>query len=460
MYRLRVPANPPNHLTWATSVLASFLGRPIRVVHSGNPAPANLLYGPVPDEANALRLPHAPAPYTRETIPIPPDDNTDPFAYIYFWLADQAHADAPETVFDEHDRLFPRQSFQYACGHLETPLVNQCLLAVRQKLTAIPPTQQTAPTPPPILPNGKQAIVVLSHDVDEPLDPGHLRPHLRQAARALRNRKPALAAELTRKTFRAAAKARLRHHDRHWLFREVTQAEANHGLRSTFFFATTSNADADAHYLDVRYRAADPKFKSAFRTIRDADSEVGLHISYLARESPKRIAAERAALEAAAELPVRGSRHHFWHMRRPFWPTLRHHADAGLQYDSSIAFNGAPGFRLAAALPFRPFDPETQTVIPSLQIPVMAMDGGFFYDPAAEVDAAVAHLARLLDTLKTNRGVAAIDWHARTSYPGSTAYRKWGQAYLELLKLLAADSDIAVLTAGEVNQRLTPWKQK
>ena len=166
---------------------------------------------------------------------------------------------------------------------------------------------------------------------------------------------------------------------------------------------------------------------------------VGLHIGYRARAQAVRIAAERERLEAIAETQVTGSRHHYWHMTRPFWASLEAHGRAGLLFDSSVGFNSAPGYRLGVALPFHPWNPETGSVVPTLQIPTLAMDSMLMLPRAASVDAVIERFDGVLAALKRYEGVAALDWHEYTSFPGSTRYRAWGEAYLSLLDHLAGD---------------------
>jgi hypothetical protein len=161
---------------------------------------------------------------------------------------------------------------------------------------------------------------------------------------------------------------------------------------------------------------------------------------------------EMRALEAASGVAVLGSRHHIFHMKRPFWPTLAEHAQAKLAYDSSVAFNDRPGYRLGIAFPCYLWNPLSQERIGTMQIPCLVMDGGFFYHPNQTVDGVLQQMQELLGLLKRYRGVAAIDWHVRTSYPGSDAYRLWGETYLAILEMLAADGEVAVRSCAQANQ--------
>jgi hypothetical protein len=137
-------------------------------------------------------------------------------------------------------------------------------------------------------------------------------------------------------------------------------------------------------------------------------------------------------------------------MGHPFWSTLEDHGRAGLRYDSSIAFNEAAGYRLGIAYPYRPWSPVSRRLIPSIQIPVLAMDKAFFADKEQTAGSVLAKFKPLLDTLKKYQGVAALDWHEYTSCPGSRAFQKWGEAYLAILEMLGSDSDVAVKSCAQV----------
>jgi hypothetical protein len=225
-------------------------------------------------------------------------------------------------------------------------------------------------------------------------------------------------------------------------------AEERYGFRSTFFFAVVSRAEG--HRLDVPYDLSTKRFRRTLHELLSGGWEVGLHISYDGGGNATRISWERDRLERISGCQVTGCRHHYWKMGRPFWGTLEDHGKAGLLYDSSIAFNEAAGYRLGIAYPYRPWSPVSRRSIPSVQIPVLAMDRAFFADTEQTAGSVLAKFKLLLDTLKKYQGVAALDWHEYTSCPGSRAFKKWGQAYLAILEMLGSDSDIAVKSGAQV----------
>jgi len=440
---------------YALDLVERIAGLSFVPVEPGASPVAGVYYGNDLQRPCALRIPFAPG-YTAQTVPgLPgPDDapGHDPqmpfpfdlFAAIRFWVADEGNAIAPPDAFDSHERILANRSAQESRNLREVPIVNAYVWLLADWIEA-----RTVARRQTRLLSGQKCMVVLSHDIDDPINPGDWRHGLQLVGNAARRGRVRRALAYANDLRRRLRSRWHRPNDRHWLFREVLDAESRYGFRSTFFFASTPRFEAGAAPFDVDYDVQDRRFGPVLREITQRKSEIGLHISYNARESANLIASERQLLERASGVPVHGSRHHYWHMRRPFWSTLADHAQAGLRYDTSVGFNEAPGLRLGVAFPFYPWNPMTQQAIPVLQIPTFLMDGAFFYDSKIDVQSALSWFARLLENLKRHQGVAAIDWHCRTSFPGSLQYQRWGEAYLAILAILAADPEVRVGSCEE-----------
>lgn len=402
---------PSAFVTHALGLIADFTG--VHLVPGAHPLP-DVYHGDDPARPCRLR------------VPLDGDDAL--FTILHRALTDAAHVDVPPAGWDAHDRL-TRAAADPALG---APVVNHALQRFRARVEAIFGLA---------LPR-RRATVVLSHDVDDPVDRGAWPHALWTAAVALRHRRPRNALGILRRTARATPA-------RQWLFDDIVALEARHGFRSSFYFAATAAFTPDGHPLDVRYDLRSPAFRKALRRLRAEGAEVGLHMGYAACTRPGQVAREVARLEAASAGPIFGGRHHYWHLGRPPWPMLHEHARAGLRYDSSLAFNERPGYRMGIAFPWRPFDPIGDRPVDCWQIPVMAMDGAWFYRPEVTVDDAVREFAAMLDVLKAAEGTAAIDWHVRTSAPGAPEVARYAAAYGEILALLAADPDVDARPANE-----------
>jgi hypothetical protein len=459
----RLSFNEERRLSFQTDVSEPFIDYALRLVEGfclvrvdraasdQSRERSDLYYGNDRERDCSIRLPFVPR-YSSDTIPGLPLNGSEPFdganvfpfdlfSALRFWLVDEGNAELPDDAFDRHDRLLGLRSVQESLAVREEPIVNAYLIAFRDWLgrrLGVPPRSW--------LPEGKRCVIALSHDVDRPLDPGDLRPTLALAGKSIANRERPLLAPIyvgiaLGQAARAARRAR---GTRRWLFSELIKAEADRGLRSTFFFAPTSRFHRRGRYWDVAYDVSTPRFEQLCRTLTAEGNEVGLHSGYEAHNRPEQLSEEKELLEEVAGKAIQGHRHHFWRMSRPFWSTLEAHAAAKLTYDASIAFNEVPGFRLGVALPLHLWNPERHQRLPVTELPTVAMDGSFFYSHGQTVDATVAHVKRLVDSLKEYEGAATLDWHQETSYPSAGPFRLWGEAYLAILDLLAADPEVSV----------------
>lgn len=441
---------------YAVRLIADFCGLRLEAHDSQSQfADLHLYYGNDSQRPCRLRIPEVYS-YGLRSVPRVPSQNDFhaaqipgiPFPFdiiraLRFWLTDEGNSAVPQAGFDVHDRLLASYSAQEALGVREIPIVNSYLLLLRVWLEARCSCKTRR-----LLPPGKKCAIVLSHDVDNPINPTDLSHRLWLSHMAARKLKPRRAAAYLRDGALAVRDRLSGRKDRYDLFRDIMQAEHRHDFRSTFFFASVSRLEG--HPLDVTYDIGAPRFRRITRELISRGWDIGLHISYDARESWTRIAAEKKKLESLVERPVQGSRHHYWHMERPFWRTLVFHERAGLLYDTSIAFNEAPGYRLGIAYPFRPWNPYVQREVATLQICTVLMDGGYFYVPKQIVQGAIKQFQFLLDELKKYEGIAAIDWHEHTAYPGSALFREWGKAYLAIIDLLAADPAVEVCSYAQV----------
>lgn len=400
---------------WALELIGERYG--IQVVKSMDGTPT-LYHGNDPGWACTVRVPHV-SDYTEHTIPteikaamiqgVGAVFPFDVFAAVRFWVTDAGNVAAPNSAYDRHDRLLGGASVQSRLGVLRTPIVNACLdLFVDWMRQAIPGFRCS---------KEPQAQVILSHDADNPIDPQDPTHALWGARRAAVDRNYSLSARKLGSATRRALRRAVGQKRRHWNFADLMALEDGFGFRSTFFFSARMRGEPHTSKFDESYDIRDGRFGQLFAELRSEGWEIGLHASYLGRDSPVRIQQERERLESVAGVRVLGNRHHYWHMKRPFWSTLEDHGAAGLRYDASIAFNEVPGFRLGVAMPLRLWNPRTRATLPTVHLPTMVMDGAYFYRPEMTVEGALGDFDGLLTELVKHRGTAALNWHARWSVP-------------------------------------------
>lgn len=361
---------------------------------------------------------------------------------IGFFLADLGNLTASANSYDLHGRLKFKESFQYKNGIGKIPILNQYILFLKAHLES-----KLETVLPGFYPEGKRVCIILSHDVDIPgkHDDFHYYP--------LRPKK--FSPRAVYKHYRQGI-ALLKYYvsdknkDEYWTFDELFAAERQRGFRSTNFFAVTNKRSPNGHPIDVAYPIDHPDFQPVFEQMKAEGFEIALHAGYNTREKTSHFTVEKEKLEQVAQTEVLGLRHHYWHMGKNFFPTLKKHEEAGFKYDSSLAFNDSLGFRFSAALPFFPFDSLTNEKIGVLQIPVLCMDGNLFYDKSMTTERAMETIHEYLDILEKYQGTGSIDWHTRTSYPKGSIYKKWGETYLQILDVLAQKDHVWVVTAEQL----------
>ncbi len=440
---------------YALRLASSFLGTRFELVDPSSRTPyVSIYHGNDERRPCGIRVPQVDG-YSIDDVPRAQEADRregdvfpfDLFSAMRFWLADEGNDGLDPESFDEHERLRWNRSAQERTGLRQIPIVNAYLQLLRGWIERELGVRTSSLLPPPA-----RCVVVLSHDVDRPIDPGRMGHALGQAARALaRGKKRGSAVVYGSLAVGEAVAAYIQSpRPRRWLFDELSDAEESRGFRSTFFFAATSRFAVDGTRQDVAYDAAAPRFRALYPRLLGRGFELGLHIGYRAGADAARIRGEKERLEDALGVEIAGGRHHYWHTGHPFWDTLDAHAAAGLRYDSSLSFNDAIGFRLGIAFPFHPWNPLAQRPVAALQIPAMAMDRAFFLGPDRSADQAVAGFVRLVDDLKRHEGIASLDWHQEIALPASRDYRHWGNAFLSMMDLLAADPEVAVRSCAEV----------
>ena len=424
----------------------------VRAVRCDPPAlwdGAHVVYGQAaPTRPNGISIPEHPDDLLcpegiaePEAAALSGDVPFDIIAAIGSFLRDDVHHGANPAGLDEHGRLTYDASWQARAGLGDVPIVNT-YVAYFERLIRLRLGLEGRPR----WPEGRRAAIGLSHDVDQPdkyamlqclLRPWRLRSVPRSAIR--------WTADLARARLRDPAPRDW------WLFHEIMGSEARRGFSSTFFFAPTPFHSAQGAPLDVTYDVSATEFQPVFRALRDSGFEVGLHAGYRAYERPAWLVAEVRRLSDAAGTEIRGNRHHYWHLGPDVEATLRSHEQAGLAYDSSLAFNDRLGFRRSVALPFRPFDTVLRRPLRTLQLPTFCMDGSLFCS-SGDVDSAVAAVSDLVERIVDSGGIGAIDWHIQTSYPGNREFRAWGVAYQAILDMLAGRRDIWVTNLGTIER--------
>jgi peptidoglycan/xylan/chitin deacetylase (PgdA/CDA1 family) len=174
--------------------------------------------------------------------------------------------------------------------------------------------------------------------------------------------------------------------------------------------------------------------------------EIGLHASYESYRSTARLASEKQQIESAVGVPLGGIRQHF--LRFDVSSTWAAQGSAGFDYDSTLGYNEAIGFRAGIAAPFRPWNTARRAPHDVLELPLAVMDGALFRTLGLDGGEAARRTIALLEAVEAAEGLAVLLWHPNGAdavhYPG------WWDSYREVLAHLSARS-AWVATGGEMN---------
>ncbi len=143
--------------------------------------------------------------------------------------------------------------------------------------------------------------------------------------------------------------------------------EAEHGVRSTFFFLSLVEALSKEGRL---YRADDPRVRRVLRSLHEGGWEVGLHASRYGSGDALGLEQQRVRLENALGAAVTSIRYHY--LTASFPEAWRQMADAGFTTSSNVGFSPPfQGFRTGTAWPYRPLAHQGHDLV---EVPMALMD--------------------------------------------------------------------------------------
>ncbi len=347
-------------------------------------------------------------------------------------LSDQININLPKEAYDSHQRLKEKY---YKKALRDVPMVNFYLESLKKHLEI---------KSPQLWPKGKKCVIGLSHDVDIPEKYAIL--NLPSRGKNKSRIYQLKLASYIRRLFDASP-------NDFFLFEDIVAAEEKFGFKSTFFFASENMASSHGSPYDVCYDISGKKFREIFKLLRKKGFGIGLHAGYNAYQDINFLNLEKKRLEKFSRTKILGLRHHFWHLGPDVEKTLLMHEKAGFKYDSSIAFNDAPGFRRSVALPYYPWSFELERPIRVLQEPVFCMDSAVFSHDETTAQG-FQKVAVFIKTIKKFGGCGILNWHVRSSFPKNLPYYFWGQTYLKILQYLADDKEIWVTNLEEIYQEV------
>lgn len=323
---------------------------------------------------------------------------------LTFWmLSRQEEVDA--QVLDRHCRFPASASHAGRHGYIDRPVVDEWLAVLGQVIRCQWPRavlRQHRFTQRP------------THDVDRPSRYGFA--HDVRLARViagdvLRNRRPQ--ALLVAPWVRLRTRRRLHPLDPLNTFDWLMNVSERHGLTSAFYFIcgrTDPRKDAD-------YEPEHPAMRHLMRQIHERGHEVGLHPSYHTFRNPKELANEaerlrRVCAEEGIEQEQWGGRMHYLRWQMPL--TLQGYVQAGLDYDTTLGYAEAPGFRCGTCFEYPAFDPVKGEPLPLRIRPLIAMEASVIsplYLGLGVGEEAFECFSRLKARCRAVGGTFTLLWH-------------------------------------------------
>lgn len=317
---------------------------------------------------------------------------------------------------DIYGRYAHENSLAFRENFLAVPLVNQWLLAFRNRLQEIFPLLAV---------NQRRLSFLPTYDIDEAYSYKH-KGWLRTAG--------------------AVAKAVLHGNwDKIAERRKVLKGE----LQDPFDSYAWMDALHEQYQLHPRYfflvAQQTGKYdrnilpgEAAFKSIASQHAgkyDIGIHPSWQSGDKPELIKKEIAVLEHLAGTKVSSSRQHFIRLALP--QTFRYLVEAGIREDFSMGYGSINGFRASVASPFYWYDLEREERTELLLYPFCYMDANSFFEQKQSPQEALEEMRRYYKVVKEVDGLLITLWH-NTFLGTDSLFRGWRDTYEQFIREVIA----------------------
>ena len=253
--------------------------------------------------------------------------------------------------------------------------------------------------------------VMVTHDVDALRNRGRELKAIVAAVGSdvLRRRSPALAWRRGRAWLRSPS-VRLDPADPFNTFEFLMQESERNGHASHFYFVPEA---VDTRF-DPDYSVRDQDVRNLMGLIHSRGHQIGLHASFGAAHESGRITREfevlmQAADAAGVKQQQWGGRHHYLRWRpESSWSDW---SAAGLNYDSSVGFAEAAGFRCGTSRDFPVWDLTTRRRLALRERPLVVMDSTLFGYQQLDEERALSLVLKLSRRCRRYGGRLVLLWH-------------------------------------------------
>lgn len=281
-----------------------------------------------------------------------------------YWMLSRQE-EIGRTDLDQHGRFPAASSHAFKHGYLERPIVDEWFNILGQVMQHVWPGIEL---------KRLDFNVKVSHDVDAPS---------RYGFRPWKTLPRFIAGDILKHHdlrgllgpwVRLSTRTHLHPRDAFNTFDWLMDVSERQGLSSAFYFI----CDRRGTPHDSDYGLEHPAIIDLIRRIHTRGHEIGLHPSYGTYRDPAQIRREadhlRAVCNRAGVLQMKwGGRMHYLQWEQP--TTLRAWNDAGMTYDSTMAYADHAGFRCGTCFEYPAFDPIAHESLQLRIRPLIVMEG-------------------------------------------------------------------------------------
>ncbi len=186
-----------------------------------------------------------------------------------------------------------------------------------------------------------------------------------------------------------------------------------YGHTAWFFFKATPYT---THYDDY-YSLNSSLIQRLFQQIKQRGHQIGFHPGYYTFNQKNNWHKEKQRLEKALRMPVVAGRQHYLRFQNPH--TWQIWNEARMQWDSTLGFANANGFRCGTCKPFVVFDILNRKELQLIEKPMIIMDSAFFKNDiqhlkqgdTPQIELCYNELLLLKQIVKKHRGNLIFNWH-------------------------------------------------
>ncbi|MEA2107423.1 MAG: polysaccharide deacetylase family protein, partial [Bacteroidota bacterium] len=220
-----------------------------------------------------------------------------------------------------------------------------------------------------------------------------------------------------------------------WDFDFLLSLEKKFNFTSTYYFLPKDLKHQDAYYSFNENRILD-----LFNKLKAESCEIGIHGTSRSASQQKFLQSNIIELEKAASVKVSGIRQHRLIFDINITPYL--HEEAGLVYDTSLAFAEHEGFRNSYCLPFKLYNFKEDRPFHTWEIPLHVMDATLFEYRKLKMDEAFNSVQEIVNEVIKFNGVFSLLWHNgffdEILHPGIKKF------YISLLKIINSKNGASI----------------